>query len=69
MENNDLLTTGQTAKLLGTDEWRIRRLFESGELPEPQKFEGKCMVRRHMLPAIIEALRSRRWLTDQELAT
>jgi len=34
-------TTGEVADFVGTDEWRIRRLFEDGTLPEPDRFGGK----------------------------
>jgi excisionase family DNA binding protein len=61
----DLLTTGEAAELLGTQEWRIRRLFESGDLPEPQKFGGKRVIPRSMIPKIIDAMRLRGWIESE----
>ena len=63
---SDLLTTRQVADMLGIAEWRVRRLFESGSLPEPQKFGGKRMILRALIPAIVDALRSRDWLQPTE---
>lgn len=56
------LSTGDLAELLGTETWRIRRLFESGALPEPGRFAGKRAIPREQIPAIVDALRDRGWL-------
>lgn len=61
------LTTGQAAALLGTDEWRLRRLFEDGTLPEPPRFGGLRIIAGTDLPAIIDALRARGWLAIAEV--
>ena len=55
-------TVGQIARLLGIDEWRVRRLFEDGTLPEPSRFGGKRVISAAEIPAIVDALRSRGWL-------
>jgi len=60
----ELLTTRQVADALGTDEWRVRRLFEDRTLPEPPKFGGKRVISKRQLPRIAAAMRSRGWLTD-----
>jgi len=59
-------TVGQIARLLGTDEWRVRRLFEDGTLPEPSRFGGKRVISAAEIPAIVDALRSRGWLPHEE---
>ena len=58
------LTTGEIAETLGTDEWRIRRLYESGTLSEPPRFGGKRAIPRESIPAIVDALRARGWLPE-----
>lgn len=60
----DLLTTRQVADLLGSDEWRIRRLYENGNLPEPDRLGGKRVIRRSDVPTIAKALKARGWLSD-----
>jgi hypothetical protein len=59
-------TTRQVAEFVGTDVWRIRRLFEDGTLPEPQKFGGKRVIPAELVPTIVDALRSRGWLPTAE---
>lgn len=61
-------TTRQLAELLGTDTWRVRRLFEDGTLPEPPRFGDRRAIPREMIPAICDALRSRGWLPATEAA-
>lgn len=55
-------STREVAEFLGTDEWRVRRLFESGTLPEPPRFTGKRAIPAEMIPLIVDALRARGWL-------
>jgi hypothetical protein len=55
-------TTRQVASILGTDEWRVRRLFEDGTLAEPARFAGKRVIRGPMIPQIVDRLRDRGWL-------
>lgn len=59
------LTTKQAADLLGTQEWRIRRLFETGDVPEVERFAGKRIIDGKRLLAIIELLSTRNWISDQ----
>ena len=63
---SNLLTTRQAAELLGASEWRIRRLYEDGTLPEPPRFGGKRVIAGGELPSIIDALGSRGWLPPAE---
>ena len=69
--NGIALTTRQTADQIGQahgraiEEWKIRRLFEDGTLPEPVKFGGKRVILPEMVPHITEALRDRGWLTPR----
>ena len=58
----ELLSTPEVAEELGTVEWRVRRLYESGTLPEPPRFAGARAIPRADLPAIADALRARGWL-------
>lgn len=57
-------TTRQLAEFVGTDEWRVRRLFESGTLPEPDRFGGKRAIPSGMVPSVVDALRARGWLPE-----
>jgi hypothetical protein len=59
-------TTRELADFLGTDEWRVRRLFEDRTLPEPQRFAGKRAIPSLLVPSIVDALRERGWLPKQE---
>ncbi len=56
------LTTREVAEFLGVETWRIQRIFEHGDVPEPQRFAGKRAIPRSLLPAIVDALRARGWL-------
>jgi hypothetical protein len=60
-------TTRQVAELYGTVEWRVRRLFEDGTLSEPDRFGGKRAIHRDSLPAILDALRARGWVSQEEV--
>ena len=62
-----LFTTRELADILGSEEWRVRRLFESGTLPEPDRFAGMRVISRDMIPAIVDALRERNWLPQSEI--
>ena len=55
-------TTRELAELLGTETWRVRRLYESGTLPEPPRFARSRAIPREHIPAIVDALRDRGWL-------
>ncbi len=58
-------TTGEVADFVGTDEWRIRRLFEDGTLPEPDRFGGKRAISPELIPSIVDRLRARGWLATK----
>jgi hypothetical protein len=57
------LTTRQLADILGTAEWRVRRLFEDGTLPEPARFAGKRILCGPLVLNVVDALRDRGWLS------
>jgi|GEM_PF-1334888 len=57
-------TTREVADFLGTDEWRIRRLFQSGGIPEVPRFAGKRAIPSEHIAQIVDALRERGWLDD-----
>jgi len=57
-------TTRGIADIVGSRTWRVRRLFEDGTLTEPERFAGKRAIPRELIPAIIDALRTRGWLPD-----
>jgi hypothetical protein len=63
---SSLFTTREVAEILGTQTWRVRRLFEDGTLPEPDRFAGKRAIPRASLPAILDALRARGWVQQGE---
>lgn len=59
----DTYTTAEIARLLGTDTWRVRRLFKCGRLPEPPRFAGKRVIPNRMIADVAIALRERGWLS------
>lgn len=61
-----MFSTADLARILGTDEWRVRRLFEDGTLPEPDRFAGKRVILGEAIPAVVDALRKRGWLPAEE---
>jgi predicted site-specific integrase-resolvase len=61
-------STREVAELLTVDTWRVRRLFEDGDLPEPSRFAGKRAIPREAIPQILDALRARGWLKQPEEA-
>ena len=58
----NVFSTAEIARIVGTDTWRVRRLFEDGTLPEPDRFAGKRAIPQSCVPAIIDELRARGWL-------
>ena len=62
-------STRDIADMLGTQTWRVRRLFEDGTLPEPGRLGGNRAIPSSMLPSIVDALRARGWLPQPEAAT
>jgi len=63
-----IYSTRDVAEMLGTKEWRVRRLFESGDLPEPVRFAGKRAIPPDLIPAIVDRLREHGWIPAQEAA-
>lgn len=64
-----IYSTRQVADFLGTDEWRVRRLFEDGTLSEPHRFAGKRAIPNDLIPDIVDRLRDRGWLPDNHQGT
>ena len=64
----DYLTTADVAKMLNVTDWRVRRVYELGLLPDPPRFAGKRAIPSKTLPALIDALRSRGWLPAVDVA-
>ena len=62
----NFFSTREIADTLGTQEWRVRRLFEDGTLPEPGRFAGKRAIPGELIPAIVDGLRGRGWLPEAE---
>ena len=63
---SDRFSTRQVAEFVGTDTWRIQRLFEDGDVAEPERFAGKRAIPPSLIPQIVDALRARGWLTQPE---
>ena len=61
-----ILTTREVAELLGSDEWRVRRVFEDKQLSEPERFAGKRVIPRERIPEVLDGLRARGWLPMPE---
>jgi hypothetical protein len=56
------LTTGQIARHFGCLPWQVRRVFERGLLPEPQRIGAYRVVEAADLPKIEQALRTAGYL-------
>ncbi len=61
-------TTGSLARLKGWDEWRVRRLFEDGDLPEPPRLGQYRLLSEDDIPLIEEAMRRRGFLPAEQAA-
>jgi hypothetical protein len=59
------LTIGQIARHFGCLPWQVRRVFERGLLPEPQRIGAYRVVEAADLPKIEQALRQAGYL-DKE---
>jgi len=64
-----LLTTREVADVLGTETWRVQRLFEEGHLPEPPRFAGRRVITPDLIPSIVDAMRARGWLPTEAEAS
>ena len=60
------LSTGDIAELLSVDAWKVRRLFEDGDLPDPPRIGLARAIPREQIPAIMDALRARGWLAEAQ---
>ena len=58
----DIHSTGEVAEILGSETWRVRRLFEDGTLPEPVRLAGNRAIPSELIPQIVDCLRVRGWL-------
>ncbi len=63
-----IFSTAETARLLGTDPWRVRRLFELGVIDDVPRIGRHRVISATMLPLIIEALQKRNWLKREHTA-
>jgi hypothetical protein len=55
-------STEDLALELGLPSWKIRRVFEDGQLPEPPRVAGRRLLTDADVPVIVEALTARGWL-------
>ena len=62
MAMDDIHTIEQVAVKLGTQAWRIRRLYECGEIAEPPRFGRSRVLTDQDVPRIVTALKRRGWL-------
>lgn len=56
-----ILSTADVATACHVPDWKIRRLFEDGNLPEPPRVSGRRVFDQSMIPQIIQALVQRGW--------
>ena len=59
-------TTREVAEFIGSEEWRVRRLFETGAIPEPSRFAGKRVIPPQLIPRVVNELQRRGWLPENE---
>ena len=64
-----IFSTADAARLVGTDPWRVRRLFELGVIDEVPRIGRHRVISATMLPLIIEALQERNWLNRKHMAS
>jgi DNA-binding transcriptional MerR regulator len=58
------LTLGAVARHFGCRPWQVRRLFESGKLPEPRRVGAYRVFTPDELPRIEAALRQAGYLPE-----
>jgi hypothetical protein len=56
---------GDVAAKLGVELWQVRRLYQRGLLPEPQRMGNFRVVFVKDLPAIAQSLREAGYLKDE----
>lgn len=62
------LTTGDVGRHFGVPQWVIKRLYESGRIPEPGRFGRYRVVPAADLPAVQEALVAAGYLAGKGVA-
>lgn len=60
------LTTGDVGRHFGVPQWVIKRLYESGRLPEPERFGRNRVVPAADLPAVSAALVAAGYIAGKE---
>jgi hypothetical protein len=60
------ITLGEAAQRLGTQLWKVQRLFDRKFLAPPRRLGRTRMVRESELPLIREKLREAGYLKDAE---
>lgn len=67
---DETLTLAEAAAALGVPAWRVRLLYDFGDLPEPVRIDGMRVLTGADLPAIAAALQSlrARWLAEDATA-
>jgi DNA-binding transcriptional MerR regulator len=66
MSDASVYTTGDVAERYGIPEWRVRRLYERGILPEPARAGTYRLIRAEDLPGVENALRRAGYLPNAE---
>lgn len=61
----EYLSTTDMASAYGVDEWRVRRLYEEGDLPEPPRFAGRRAISICDVGIVADALKARGWLPEE----
>lgn len=67
---DETLTLAEAAAALGVPAWRVRLLYDFGDLPEPVRIDGVRVLTGADLPVIAAALQSlrARWLVEDASA-
>ena len=65
---SNILSTSDVAEIFSQPVWRIRRLYECGTLPEPERIGTARMISANTLPEIAAALREKGWISEAEVA-
>jgi len=65
MNSNPYLTIGAVAVRFAVRPWQVRRLFESGHLPEPHRVGAYRVLIEADMPAVEKALREAGYLPEE----
>jgi hypothetical protein len=57
-------TVGDLARRWGIEEWKIRRVFDCGDLPQPRRFGLYRIIPSEDVHALVEALKARGYLPE-----